>query len=78
VHGIVEARRCVEDCTGGSGWFGRLEVAPRGPVGDDPGQLTDECVDVRLDHLARAGCELDVRREELGLVERLAALRADH
>jgi hypothetical protein len=76
VHRIVEARRCVEDCAGGSGRVGRLELAPRDPVGDDPGQLTDESVDMRPDHLARVRGELNVRCEELGLVERLA-LRAD-
>jgi len=56
---------------------GGFEGALRDSVGDDPGKLPDEGLDVGFDDLTRVCGQLDIGGEELGVVERLGAFGVD-
>jgi hypothetical protein len=77
VRWIVEAARRVEGSARRRPWVRGGEFALRDTVRDDPCELVDECLDVDFDDVPGVGGELDVGREELGVVERLAPLRLD-
>ena len=62
---------------GGAGRRARLLDRERSvlhPVGDDPRELPDELIDVGGDHLPRLAGELNVGREQLGVVPGPVAL----
>jgi hypothetical protein len=77
VRGVVEAGGGVKDRAPGRERVGGFEGALRDSVGDDPGKLPDEGLDVGFDDLTRVCGQLDIGGEELGVVERLGAFGVD-
>jgi hypothetical protein len=73
---IVEAGGGVERGAGRDGGVRGREGALLDAVGDDPGQLGDEGVDVCLDDVACVCGQLDVGGEELGVVERVGCVNS--
>lgn len=71
---VVKARRGVENSPRRSHRVCCLELAVRDPVADYPRELAEERVNVRIDDLPRLGGELNIRAEELRVVEGLGAL----
>jgi hypothetical protein len=70
VSRVVKAGGRVEHRAPGGDRVRSHELPARDPVGDDPGDLPREGVDVRPDRVPRAGGDLQVGGEQLRVVER--------
>ena len=74
---IVETRRRIEHGSAGHSRVHIRELASPYAQGDDRGKLAGKGLYVRHSYVPRLGNQLNVRREQLRVIERPAALGGD-
>lgn len=66
---IAKTGGCIKDGPGCRAWRRHSECALRYPIRDNLGELRDQRIDMRLDHVARIHRQRQIGGEEFWVVE---------